>query len=361
MNLNRAHDLMNQALEERLFTGAVLLVNLWGEPVAHEAYGCRGPGTDAVTRDTLFDLASLTKVLATTPCWMLLAAESPGILERKLDTWIDDCPAHTAGITPRQLLAHASGLPAWRPYYLMRSDAPHPVTVRRLVIREPFQYAPGTGCVYSDLGFMLLAFIIEMHAGLDLAAYANERVYEPLGLTNDLLFTPRGQEMRTAWTRQGDPPGLVNDLNARALGGVAGHAGLFGTAAGVAALAEEYTRSLGSPHGFFERRCVEEFTTRAGFTADSTRALGFDTPSAQGSTSGKWFSSQSIGHTGFTGTSLWMDLHRKLTVVLLTNRVIVGEADQRIKDFRPRIHDAIVEEISSHKSFQVIPSIQDNG
>lgn len=335
---------MADSLDDRLFTAAVVKVDCSGDSVVHEAYGTRGGAeSDPVTSETLFDLASLTKVLATTPSWMILAAESQGILDRRLSSWISHCPSDKADITPRQLLAHASGLPAWRPYYLTSFSGSPSQEVLRKILMERLEYPPGKGCIYSDLGFMLLAFLVEMEVGLTVEEFICERVYGPLSLLDDLMFRPFGQEYRTALTRHDDPIGLVNDLNCRALGGVAGHAGLFGTAVGVAALAEEYRRSLISNGGFFDRKRAWEFFTKAGYTEDSTRALGFDTPSAQGSSSGSLFSSQSIGHTGFTGTSVWIDLQRQLTVVLLTNRVIMGEADQRIQAFRPQLHDAIVE------------------
>jgi CubicO group peptidase (beta-lactamase class C family) len=209
---------------------------------------------------------------------------------------------------------------------------------------EPLEYSPGEGCIYSDLGFMLLAFIIEMETGRNLEQFSRERIYEPLGLADDLLFRPKDDE-RIAMTRAGDFPGLVNDLNARALGGISGHAGLFGTAKGVAALAGEILMSLKESSRFFDKGTTGTFCARAGYTPDSTRTLGFDTPSEEGSTSGRLFSKESVGHTGFTGVSLWIDIPRDLIVVLLTNRVFLGEADLRIKEFRPMIHDAIMEHL----------------
>jgi CubicO group peptidase (beta-lactamase class C family) len=148
---------------------------------------------------------------------------------------------------------------------------------------------------------------------------------------------------RIAVTRVGEPAGLVNDLNARSLGGAAGHAGLFGTARAVASLAATIVKSRAGKDGFFSAHVVQEFCERIDFVPGCTRALGFDTPSEEGSSSGRFFSHRSIGHTGFTGTSVWIDLDREVTVALLTNRVIMGEADRRIKDFRPLLHDAIME------------------
>jgi CubicO group peptidase (beta-lactamase class C family) len=158
-----------------------------------------------------------------------------------------------------------------------------------------------------------------------------------------LLFLLSGQNDRAALTREDDPPGIVNDLNARCLGGVSGHAGLFGTAGGVAALAEQFLSSLNGSAGLFDQKTIRSFCDRAGFVPGCTRALGFDTPSEEGSTSGDKFSRDSIGHTGFTGVSLWIDIPREIVVVLLTNRVYMGESDFRIKTFRPLIHNTIME------------------
>jgi CubicO group peptidase (beta-lactamase class C family) len=217
-------------------------------------------------------------------------------------------------------------------------------TIQR-ILTEPLQFAPGQGCLYSDLGFMTLAFIIEADAGTGLARYSREQIFGPLNLADDLMFRPRCQETRIALTRPNEEPGLVNDLNARALGGIAGHAGLFGTAHGVAKLAAEILSSLTTGHGFFDRDTTTTFCTRTGPRNATTRALGFDTPSIEGSSAGHHFSSRSVGHTGFTGTSLWIDPETDLIVVLLTNRVFMGESDFRIAAFRPRLHDTIMAEI----------------
>ncbi|MFH1113834.1 MAG: serine hydrolase domain-containing protein [Pseudomonadota bacterium] len=348
MNLNPVHEIIAAGLTDRVFTAAVLKVDYSGEPIIHRAFGHRGDSDEEpVGKETLFDLASLTKVLATTPCWMILAGEIPGILDRGLCSWVPRCPSDNRDITPRLLLAHAAGLPAWRPYYLHRFDGSVSDAVLRKILGEQLDYPPGHGCIYSDLGFMLLAFLLEIETGMTLEELARERVFKPLGLLDDLMFRPTCPPARPALTRHGDPAGFVNDLNSRALGGMAGHAGLFGTARGVSALFDEYRRSTVSGRGLFDRALSLEFFTRTAYAEGCTRALGFDTPSAQGSSGGSLFSPQSIGHTGFTGTSVWMDLRRQLSVVLLTNRVIMGEADQRIKAFRPRLHDAIVEGVLS--------------
>ncbi len=347
MRFARADDRMKQGLREEIFTGAVLLVARGTKLLFHQTYGILGgTGTDPVKPDTLFDLASLTKVLAVTPSWILMAAEDPSLLDQSIGRWFPNTPPDKSCITPRCLLAHASGLPAWRPYYLLPASRHTNEDTAARILAEPLEYSPGQGCIYSDLGFMLLGFIVEMETGRNLEQFSRERIYEPLGLADDLLFRPK-DDKRVAMTRAGDFPGLVNDLNARALGGVSGHAGLFGTAKGVAALSGEILMSLKESGRFFDKETTRAFRARAGFTPDSTRTLGFDTPSEEGSTSGRLFSKDSVGHTGFTGVSLWIDIPRDLIVVLLTNRVFMGEADFRIKAFRPMIHDAVMEHVLS--------------
>jgi serine-type D-Ala-D-Ala carboxypeptidase len=346
MALTQAHELMVRALAEGMFTGAVLRVSQRGESLLEESYGILGPaGTPRVCSRTLFDLASLTKVMATTPCWMILAAREPGILDLPLSHWFPEAPADKQAITLRLLLAHSSGLPAWRPYYLHGDiGSPEQLTLER-ILHEPLAYPLAQGWVYSDLGFILLAAILARETGQPLDAWACENVFEPLGVAGDLLFRPNPDLNPIVWTRPEERAGSVNDLNTRAMGGMSGHAGLFGTGRGVTAIAQEILRSLRSDSSLFDSAVTRAFSTRAGYVAESTRALGFDTPSPEGSSSGSFFPPQSLGHTGFTGTSLWIDPQRALIVTLLTNRVFMGESDNRIKAFRPILHDAIMEAV----------------
>jgi serine-type D-Ala-D-Ala carboxypeptidase len=336
---------MKQGLGEQIFTAATLLVTKGPSVLFNQNYGTLGgTASEPVKPNTLFDLASLTKVLAVTPSWILMATEDASLLDQSIGRWFPNAPADKTCITPRCLLAHASGLPAWRPYYLLPASRQTQEDATDRILAEPLEYSPGRGWIYSDLGFILLGFIVEKQTGRNLEQFSRERIYEPLGLAEDLLFSPKNGG-RIAMARVGESAGLVNDLNARALGGVSGHAGLFGTAKGVSALAGEILASLKEPGRFFDKNTTQTFCARAEFTAESTRALGFDTPSEEGSTSGKLFSKDSVGHTGFTGVSLWIDIPRDLIVVLLTNRVFMGEADFRIKEFRPAIHDAVMESV----------------
>jgi CubicO group peptidase (beta-lactamase class C family) len=352
---------MNKALREGLFTGATLRVVQRGQTLFQKSYGTTaGPGSAAITPDTLFDLASLTKVLATTPCWILLSTTDPGILDRPLATWFPESPPDKREITPRQLLAHGSGLPAWRPYYLFSYLSDFMLLIRRpyerrgsmtrwnyKILAESLVSEPGHGCLYSDLGFMLLASIIERQTDRNFSEFLQEKIYGPLGLTDKLMFNPAQERYRIALTRRGEPAGIVHDLNCRSMGRVSGHAGLFGTAEGVSRFAEEILAALKSRESIFDPVQVRAFRERAGLVEGCTRALGFDTPSDKDSSSGHFFSKASLGHTGFTGTSLWMDPERELIVVLLTNRVFMGESNAGIKAFRPLLHDTIISEIEN--------------
>lgn len=344
--LAAVHDLMLQGLENRLFTGAVLLVDWRRETVFHQAYGTVGsPEDPPVTLDTLFDLASLTKVLVTTPCWMIEVGRSPQSLDRPLREWLPEAPVDKAGLTPRLLLAHCSGLPAWRPYYLFPSTRDCLQLVRDRILHEHLAYKPATHTIYSDLGFMVLAALLEESWGMNLALAAKKRVFEPLGLADHLMFQPDPTRDAICFTRPGDQPGAVHDLNARALNGISGHAGLFGTAYGVWGIARDILQSLQSADGLFTASVAAMFCRRAGIVPGSFRALGFEKPDGDVSSCGRYFSPESIGHTGFTGTSLWIDPTRSLIVVLLTNRVYMGETDMRIKEFRPLLHDTVVQSL----------------
>ena len=346
MDLERADKCMTQGLEERVFTGAVLLVARRAEEIFLRAYGALDDQETApVSARTLFDLASLTKVLATTPAWIALASSRPEILDQRISEWFPSVPPDKEKITPRHLLAHISGLPAWRPYYLTRHKTSILELATNEVLHEPLAYETGARSLYSDLGFILLAAIVEIESGEAFDAVCRKRIFEPLGISKDLMFNPIGEERRTALTRAGEPAGLVNDLNARALGGVSGHAGLFGAAQAVAAVAAEILAALKSESTLFDPEITRIFCQKGASAPSCSRALGFDTPSEDGSSSGRFFSSSSVGHTGFTGTSLWIDIERELAVILLTNRVFWGESDSRIKAFRPAVHDSIMEEI----------------
>lgn len=347
MGLSKLLKILCQAHQENMFTAAALVIIQDGHLVLEEYVGSTGFSNERpVGSETLFDLASLTKILATTSCWMKIVENSPDSLDQTLDYWMPDIPSDKSQITPRLLLAHSSGLHAWRPYYLFERGKDQFRFVLERIINEPLDYPTGTGSLYSDSGFVLLAYLLEKQTGKRLDELSRDMFFEPLSLSDKLLFNPAGRSLDIAQTRRGDDPELVNDLNARALGGVSGHAGLFGTARGVASACAEFLTSLKHAGGFFNQNTIRLFVTPCNYIEESSRALGFDTKSGEGSSCGSLFSDSSFGHTGFTGTSFWIDPQRNIVAVFLTNRVIMGEPDLRIKILRPKLHDEIVKFIS---------------
>ncbi len=344
--------LMRQALAEGVFPGAVLLVSRAEKWVFHEAYGHANIFSNRrVTVDTVFDLASLTKPLATTLAIMALIEKKQLRLDLTIgDIWPSWQHFDKAGIRIDQLLAHVAGMPAYRPYYpglcrCPRADRPK-VLLERL-LQEPQQYPAGEQTCYSDPGFMLLALVVEKIAACGLDQFVTRHIYQPLGI-KDLFFVDihRDKAHRECaataycrWRRQ-LVEGYVHDENAFALGGIAGHAGLFGTAGAVAQLLDGLLQSYETPRGLFPSHLMRQFFSRY----DSTeRALGFDMAAAEGSSAGSRVAPDfTVGHLGFTGTSFWMALERSLVVILLSNRIHPSAANEGIKAFRPRLHDCVM-------------------
>src|SRR5437867_1517808 len=301
--------ILEDAIRSRAFPGASLVVgdkqvNIIEEAVGHFDYDPKSP---AVEIDTIYDIASLTKVVATTTLAMMLFEEG------KLDL-----NAPIGRVTIRQLLTHSAGLPAQPP--------PEGEVEFRL------EYEPGTKTLYSDTGFILLGRIIEQIGGAPLDLLAGERIFEPLGMSNT-CFNPDPVLVPRIAPTTPDIRGRVHDSAAAALGGVAGHAGLFSTARDLAKFCRMMLR--GGP-------AIELFTHRTESVPGSTRALGWDTRSEERSSSGHYFSMKTFGHTGFTGTSIWIDPMRELYVVFLTNRVYPDPGNIQIRDIRPKLHDAII-------------------
>jgi CubicO group peptidase (beta-lactamase class C family) len=359
--------LMETGVAETVFPGGALLVRARGQTVHLSFHGRRSlePLGGSVDALTCYDLASLTKVLATTP--LVLLAIQRGLLE--LDAPVQRILEGSVGqgreaITVRMLLAHSSGLPAWRPYYrdlgsIGGGVAPASLqareAIRLKVAAETLEAPPGSRALYSDLGFILLDWILERLTGRPSDELVAEWLSGPLEL-KDLFFVDLKVPARAARARQGRAfaatercpwrgrvlIGEVHDENAYAMGGVSGQAGLFGTIADVAAVAEAWLGSYLAGEGFFDPRLVRLFWTKSEVPG-STRALGFDTPSPHASQAGGRFGPRTVGHLGFTGTSVWIDPDRELIVVLLTNRVHPTRANEAIKTFRPLLHERVAE------------------
>ena len=352
---------LENGVGEGVYPGAVLLVARGDEIVLREAVGYRSLFPEHLTMkiDTIFDLASLTKPLATTFALMKIVESGKIDLDRSIATLLSEpLPEDKEAITTRLLLCHSAGLTDWRPFYLELVNyepAKRKGILRNRILDDPLDYPPGAKVLYSDLGFMLLEWIIEESSGMTIPRYLEQHFYRPLSLQKTFFMegNRRSRFLAQSFASTEDCPrrnkviqGEVHDENAYALGGYSGHAGLFGTADEVYRivnlLREHY---LGKRQDYLSPTVVRDFFTRQDRVKGSTWALGWDTPSPEGSSSGRFFSKKSVGHLGFTGTSVWMDLEKEVIVILLTNRIHPTKDNLGIREFRPRLHDIIIEEL----------------
>ncbi len=348
---------MKKAVSEGIFPGAVLLVSKGADLAIFDSYGVARINPERrMAKETVFDLASLTKPLATTLGVMILVQRGKLSLDREIGTIISAFQGtDKERVAIRQLLAHNSGLPDYRPYYKTLMGLPPERAkegLEEMLLAERLIAAPGTQTLYSDIGFMILGWLVEVVSTNSLNIFIEETIYRPLGLQN-LFFLPLDSKkprsgMDFAATeecpwREKVLEGEVHDDNAYAVGGVAGHSGLFGAAQDIHRLLVELLNTYhGRPNsGLFHPETVHTFLG----PQPSGRALGFDIPTQPGSSSGRYFSQRSLGHLGYTGTSFWIDLDRLIIVILLTNRVHPTRDNDKIKAFRPVIHDAIMEEL----------------
>jgi beta-N-acetylhexosaminidase len=355
VRLKPAFDEMDQAISDGAIPGGVLAVGLRDQLIVRP-FGklTRDAKSPAVKANTLYDMASLTKVIVTTTSVMMLVQQKRLDLDtpviRYLPEWAaaaksDSDPAWRAGVTIRNLLLHDSGLPAHRDFYKQAKG--HDAVLAR-VLAEPLVHQPGTQVEYSDLGFIMLGEIVQRLTGVTLDQYAKQHIFGPLGMNSSLFNPPRKLWPTIAPTeldldfRKRLMQGEVHDENAWAMGGVSGHAGLFSTAGDTAIFAQMILN--GGIYGhqrLLSRATIQEFTARQAI-GEAARTLGWDVVT-QPSSSGHYFSSGSFGHTGFTGTSIWIDPERGLFVVLLTNRVNPTRANEQIRQLRPAVHDAVLQ------------------
>jgi len=362
---------VEQAVAAGAFPGAVVLVSRAGRVLYHAAFGARSldPERTPMRPDTIFDLSSLTKPLATTTAFMLLVREGKVALDDRVTRFFHNFGVHgKTHVAFRHLLAHCSGLAPWRPYHrdIERMERGGKIGfvasrgakefVYEQIHRERPEYEVGERSVYSDLGFMLLGELIETVARQPLDRFCHERIFRPLGLRSTAfvdIASLRTKKLapvsdviapteRCPW-RKRVLCGEVHDDNAYAMGGVAGHAGLFAGATDVDTLATRLRACWRGDDEFVPRALMREFWSGAPVVRDSTWRLGWDTPSAKGSAAGTRMSRTAVGHLGFTGTSLWIDLERDANVILLTNRVHPRRDNDRIREWRPRLHDLAVE------------------
>ena len=344
---SRLDSIVQVAIAEGAAPGAALVVGRFGRLVYQRGYGTLdyAAGSPPASPTTLYDLASLTKVVATTTAAMILEEEGKLDVARPVHFYLPEFDApDKASITVRMLLTHSGGLESYASLYLKHRGRAEFIAQ---INARPLRSVPGTTTVYSDWDMVLLQAVIERITGLPLDQFATRRVFQPLGMVDTQFLPDTANAMlrhRIAPTavdtaRGGLLQGTVHDGNAWALGGVSGHAGLFSSARDLAVFAQ--TLLAGGTYGdahIVAATTVARWTSRQ--AATSSRALGWDTPAPE-SSAGKYFSPRSFGHTGFTGTSLWVDPERGLFVVLLMNRVNSHGTSTRHLRLRRDVADAV--------------------
>ena len=343
-SLHRAlKEILDRAVRDSAFPGAIAMIGTHAGPIVTVTAGhldwARSPRP---TTTTLWDLASLTKVVGMTSAMMQLVEQGRIVLDAPVQRYLPEWTgANKDRVTVRHLITHQSGLPAFKQYFKSNVSAD---STLRLFYTTPLDTLPGVRMVYSDIGAILLGQIIERVSTLSLDAYLTTRVFAPLRMYSTRYRPPRSLRARIAPTEI-DPwrgrhlVGEVHDENAFALGGVSAHAGLFSTARDLDRLARAYL-SGGALDGARLARAatIKQFTTVADSTF-SSRALGWDTPS-ENSSAGHFVKRPAFGHTGFTGTSLWIAPQHDLYVMLLTNRVNPTRDHSRIGPVRVAVADA---------------------
>jgi serine-type D-Ala-D-Ala carboxypeptidase len=342
-----AFEVLEAAIAAHAFPGASAAVTYHGQLVMLGGFGrfTYREGSPKVTVESIFDLASVSKVVATTSVAMLLYERGWLDLEMPVvgivPEFRGDGDRRRAEVTVRHLLAHSSGLPAYERLFL---DAKSRDELLGAALSLPLKSTPGSHVEYSDIGFMVLALALERICGEALDQFCQREVFGPLGMTHTAFNPPAAWKSRIPPTaddrilRHRIIQGEVQDENASVMGGVAGHAGVFSTASDVAAFAGAML-NRGAP--ILRPETVAYFTRRESTPADSSRTLGWDTPSGR-SQSGRYFSQSSFGHLGYTGTSLWIDPERQISVTLLTNRTWPDSSNPAIKQARPKFHDAVM-------------------
>jgi beta-glucosidase-like glycosyl hydrolase/CubicO group peptidase (beta-lactamase class C family) len=352
--LQPAFQVIERAIQDKAFPGATVAIGYRGKVSLHAfgnlSYAANAPAVDT---HTMYDIASLTKVVATTTLVAkLVEGDFPvpldldASVERYLPEWArGPQPEWRRQVTVRHLLTHTSGLPAFKEYWRTSKSKQETLTK---IFAEPVEYEPGTKEIYSDLGIILMAEIIERLTGRTLDDLAKTYIFTPLAMKDTMFRPPKKLWPWIAPTeidnnlRHRLVQGEVHDENAFAIGGVSGHAGLFSTAPDLAAFCQMLLNGgVYAHHRILRRATIAQFTMPQQLSS-GTRTLGWAVPT-EGGSSGHYFSTHSFGHTGFTGTSIWIDPDRQLFVVLLTNRVHPTRENQKIAQVRPAFHDAVMQ------------------
>ena len=348
---------MESAVEDSAWPGGVLLAAKGGNIFYHQGHGFHTYDRNHPVRSSdIFDLASITKVIATTSAIMRLVDQNKINIDKPVVTYLPDFKGkkkkykkQKSTITVKDLLSHSSGLPAFKQYYQMKKS-------RDLILGSIYDTEPvrmiGDTMIYSDVGAIMLGELVEKVSGLSLNKFTDSLIFEPLGMTTT-FFNPPKEKIHRIIPTEVDPNGnlihgYVHDENAHSLGGVAGHAGLFSTAKDLAIFSQMMlNKGIYGWKRIFRQNTVELFTTRANIIPESSRCLGWDSPSGA-SSGGVYLSDASFGHGGYTGTTLWIDPENEIIVILLTNAVHPNRKNKEPKyfDWRHRIHSAVYESLS---------------
>ena len=345
--------LVKQSIADSVFPGASIAVLYKDDVVFHKAFGTLtyDRHSPPAQTSTIYDLASLTKPVVTTSIIMQLSERDSLDIDAPVSHYIPEFSRNGKGnITIRNLLLHNSGLIAHRFFIKTCRTADE---VMQSICNESLVYPTGTRTTYSDLGFIILGAVIERVTGKTLQENFHERFSKPLGMRSTMFNPPDSlhsgiapTEKDKSWTLS-DPRPLVHDHNTALLGGAAGHAGLFSTTGDLlrfAAMLMQEGQYNGST--FFRPSTLEYFTQRH----SESRALGWDLRSLNGrSSSGQYFSTNSYGHLGYTGTSIWIDPEKDLAVITLTNRVHPSSENIKIRKFRPLLHDTVIKSLEHEK------------
>lgn len=371
--LGRVSRAIDKAIEKAEMPGAVVFARMPKDGEVIEHFSRHGlavvqPERIPMARDTIFDLASLTKPIAVTTAVMLLVDEGAIGLDDPVSKVLPSFSERDKdGVTLRHLLTHSSGLKPWRGFHelllekerktgerLIGTPAAREFVLDR-VLRSGLVHEPGVAAVYGDLDFIALGAVVEAVVHQPLDVFCAERIFGPLGMESSFFALlgdgepelPAAVRRRVAATENCPWRGRilwgeVHDPNASVMGGVAGHAGLFSTVDDVMSFAQTLLDVWHGRSDAWPRELLREFTTRQHLPETSDWALGWDTPTEGVSSSGRYFSRDSVGHLGFTGTSLWIDLEREVVVVMLTNRLHLVARRSRF-ELRPKVHDLIIE------------------
>lgn len=348
--------LLEKSIKNNVFSGcSVGLFKIEKRGIVRDFffYGKKDPFDTGISIDEtiFFDLASLTKPLVVSLCLQVLLDKDKIDLSDTLELYFSDLNKEKSAITLYNILNHSGGFPDHKPYYrelIKLSAKRRKKSLIAMILEENLIYAPGSDCVYSDLGYILLADIIENITQQRLDLFWKQHVVDPVELGEGFIF-PQNEEIdprkcvfsgKCSWSKK-SLSGLVHDDNCRALGEVTGHAGLFATTPALLSFCEVLVKLYNdlSQHpnilnSSFRNNLDNYF---------QSRRFGFDTPTGPESSSGRFFSKNSIGHLGYTGTSLWLDLDNKTGITFLTNRVSCGDDLHQIRQLRPLVHDIIME------------------